>query len=73
MKYRDPSERLTKGADNIRNENRVIPDYKLKNGSLYHKFPVHLSDGKTVIYIKDKRKESEVRERWEAIINKTVI
>ena len=42
-----------------------IPDSKLLTGSLAGKFPIVLDGGKTTIFITDKSKESETRERYE--------
>jgi hypothetical protein len=41
-----------------------IPDSKLESGSLTGKHPVVLDDGKTTIFISDKSKEMETRERY---------
>lgn len=37
---------------------------KLLTGSIVDKFPVVLDGGKTIIFISDKSKESETRERY---------
>ena len=42
-----------------------IPTSKLSSGSLNNKFPVILDGGKTIIFIADKNKESEAREKYE--------
>jgi hypothetical protein len=42
-----------------------IPDTKLQSGSLIGKYPIILDGGKTTIFISDKSKESETRERYE--------
>jgi WD40-like Beta Propeller Repeat len=42
-----------------------IPDSKLLTGSLTGKYPVILDDGKTIIFISDKSKESEIRKTYE--------
>jgi hypothetical protein len=42
-----------------------IPDSKLSSGSVTGKYPVILDGGKTTIYISDKSKESETREKYE--------
>jgi hypothetical protein len=41
-----------------------IPDAKLLMGSLSGKFPVVLDDGRTTVYISDKSKEEETREKY---------
>jgi hypothetical protein len=41
-----------------------IPDSKLSGGSIKGKYPVVLDDGKTVIFISDKSKEAETREKY---------
>lgn len=45
-----------------------IPDAKLSMGSTMGKYPVVLSDGKTVIYISDKSKEAETRSKYERMV-----
>ena len=42
------------------------PDSKLLTGSLTNKYPVILDGGRTIIFISDKSKEAETRERYEA-------
>jgi hypothetical protein len=42
-----------------------IPDSKLLSGSLTGKYPIILDGGKTTIFISDKSKEKETRERYE--------
>ena len=42
-----------------------IPDSKLLTGSLTGKYPIILDGGRTTIFISDKSKESETRERYE--------
>jgi hypothetical protein len=42
-----------------------IPDSVISSGSLAGKFPVILDGGKTTIFISDKSKESETRERYQ--------
>ena len=44
-----------------------IPDSKLLSGSLIGKYPIILDGGKTTIFISDKSKESETRERYELL------
>ena len=46
-----------------------IPDDKLSMGSTRDKFPVILDDGKTVIYISDKSKEEETRQKYRVLRN----
>ena len=41
-----------------------VPDSKLLSGSLIGKFPIIL-DGRTTIFISDKNKEAETRERYQ--------
>ena len=60
---------ITKGdaVDNrmeISNHQDNVPKSKLSSGSLANKYPVILDDGKTVIYIADKRREKEIRLRY---------
>jgi hypothetical protein len=47
------------------NNRMKIPDSKLLTGSLTGKYPVILDGGKTTIFISDKSKERETRERYE--------
>jgi len=42
-----------------------IPDSKLLTGSLTGKYPVILDGGRTIIFISDKSKESETRQKYE--------
>ncbi len=42
-----------------------IPDSKLLTGSLIGKYPVILDGGRTIIFISDKSKESETRQKYE--------
>jgi hypothetical protein len=59
--------------------NRLINnDSKVLTGSIMGKHPVIMDGGKTTVFISDKSKESETRERYEmlknnrmAILNKT--
>jgi hypothetical protein len=37
---------------------------KLLTGSTIGKYPIVLDGGKTIIYISDKRKEKEIREKY---------
>jgi hypothetical protein len=46
-----------------------IPDEKLLMGSIKEKYPVILNDGKTVIYISDKSKVEETRQKYELLKN----
>ena len=43
-----------------------IPDSKILTGSIKDKYPVILDGGRTTIFISDKSKESETRERYES-------
>jgi hypothetical protein len=49
---------------NISNHQIRVPKPKLSTGSLTGKYPVILDDGRTIIYITDKSKESEIRLRY---------
>jgi hypothetical protein len=46
-----------------------IPDEKLLMGSLKGKYPVILDGGRTIVYISDKSKEAETREKYELLKN----
>jgi hypothetical protein len=50
----------------LANNRFKIPDSKLLTGSLAGKYPVVLDGGRTIIFISDKSKESETREKYEA-------
>ena len=43
-----------------------IPDSKLLSGSTKDKYPVTFDGGRTIIFISDKSKESEIRKRYES-------
>ncbi|MCX6307231.1 MAG: hypothetical protein NT040_19880 [Bacteroidetes bacterium] len=49
----------------ISNRQVMVPRSKLLAGSLLDKYPVTLDGGKTIIFIADKSKESETRQRYE--------
>jgi len=42
-----------------------IPDSKRLTGSLIGKYPIILDGGRTIIFILDKSKESETRQKYE--------
>ncbi|MCK9218693.1 MAG: hypothetical protein PHF97_00830 [Bacteroidales bacterium] len=42
-----------------------ISELRLLSGSIIGKYPITLDGGKTTIFISDKNKESETRERYE--------
>lgn len=44
-----------------------ISDERILMGATKNKFPVMLKDGKTVIYITDKSKAEETREKYELL------
>ena len=46
-----------------------IPDDKLSMGSTKEKFPVLLDDGKTIIYISDKSKIEETKQKYAVLKN----
>jgi hypothetical protein len=48
----------------VSNHQIRVPKLKLSTGSLIGKYPVVLDDGRTIIYITDKSKESEIRLRY---------
>ena len=47
----------------------IIPKSQQQNGSTEDKFPIVLDDGKTVIYVTDKKKAKEVIERYKNRLN----
>lgn len=49
----------------ISNNKVMVPKSKLSSGSVADKYPVTLDDGKTIIFISDKSKEPETRQRYE--------
>jgi len=48
----------------LKNQQGIIPKAQQENGSTEDKFPIVLDDGKTVIYVSDKKKAKEVIERY---------
>jgi hypothetical protein len=50
---------------NLANHRYKIPDAKLLTGSVAGKYPIVLDDGRTVVFISDKSKESETRLKYE--------
>jgi hypothetical protein len=49
----------------VENKRLKIPDSKLLTGSLVGKFPIILDGGRTILFIDDKSKEAEAREKYE--------
>jgi hypothetical protein len=47
------------------NHQLKVPGSKLLSGSVADKYPVAFDDGKTIIFISDKSKEPETRQRYE--------
>jgi hypothetical protein len=47
-----------------------LSDEKLSLGSISDKYPVVLNDGRTVIFISDKSKEAEIRQKYESLKDK---
>jgi hypothetical protein len=54
---------MKKGA--LGNHQFKIPDSKRLTGSLIGKYPIILDGGRTTIFILDKSKESETRQKYE--------
>jgi hypothetical protein len=50
---------------NLANNRFKVPHVKLLTGSITDKYPVVLDGGKTVIFISDKSKEAETRQKYE--------
>ena len=50
---------------NLANNRFKVPAAKLLTGSVKDKFPVILDGGKTIIFIDDKSKELETRQKYE--------
>jgi hypothetical protein len=46
------------------NHKVAVPKSKLSSGSLTDKYPVVLDDGRTIVYIRDKSREREIRLRY---------
>lgn len=46
---------------NLSNHQNKVPKPKLSSGSVVGLYPVILDDGRTIIYIADKSRESEIR------------
>ncbi|MEI7981277.1 MAG: hypothetical protein WCI71_06460 [Bacteroidota bacterium] len=42
----------------------TVPTSKLSSGSVADKYPVILDDGRTIVYIRDKSREREIRLRY---------
>lgn len=50
----------------MQEHNRLkIPNSKLLTGSIIDKYPITLDGGRTTIFISDKSKESETREKYQ--------
>lgn len=49
-----------------------ISDSRL-SGSITGKHPVVMNDGKTIIFISDKSKEKETREKYELLMNNRLV
>jgi hypothetical protein len=49
---------------NLANQRLNVPQSKLLTGSLAGKFPIVLDGGKTIIFITDKSKEAEIRQKY---------
>lgn len=49
----------------ISNRQVAVPRLKLLSGSVAGKYPVSLDDGKTIIFISDRNKETETRKKYE--------
>jgi hypothetical protein len=49
----------------LANHSFKTADSKLLTGSTADKYPVILDGGRTIIYISDKSREAEIRERYE--------
>jgi hypothetical protein len=58
---------------NLANRRYKIPDSKLLTGSTTGKYPVILDGGKTIIFISDKSKESETRQKYELRKGNTIL
>ncbi len=59
--------RKTDAMDNrmeISNHQVTVPKEKLSSGSVVEKYPVMLDDGRTIVFISDKSRESEIRLRY---------
>lgn len=48
----------------------ITPAEKQLPGSTIDKYPVILSDGRTVVFISDKSKEAEIRLKYESLKDK---
>lgn len=49
----------------LTNHQTVIPRSKLLSGSVINKYPIILDGGKTIVFISDRSKEPEIREKYE--------
>ena len=57
----------------LENNRNKIPDSKLLSGSITDKYPVILDGGKTIIFISDKSKEAETKQKYESRGNNRVL
>jgi hypothetical protein len=48
----------------VSNHKVAVPKSKLLFGSVVDKYPVVLDDGRTIIFIRDKSREREIRLRY---------
>jgi len=55
------------------NNRHKIPDSKLLTGSTSGKYPIVLDGGRTTIFISDKTKEAETRQKYEVRKDNRVI
>jgi len=49
----------------LSNQQNLIPKSKLSSGSVTNKYPIILDGGKTIIFITDRSRESEARQKYE--------
>lgn len=54
---------MAQNRENLHDEKSLI-------GSTSGKYPVVLNDGRTVVFIADKSKEAEIREKYESLKDK---
>lgn len=61
---------LIDSRQNLTTNRSTISDERLAFGSIDNKHPVVLNDGRTVVFINDKSKEPEIRQKYELLKDK---
>lgn len=61
---------MMQNRSNLELNSSKISEDKPPIGSTDHKYPVVLNDGRTVVFISDKSKETEIRMKYESLKDK---